>query len=123
LFAETSRPEIAEIRGRLAEAGAALARATQFILDCLTTNPETADAAATPYLDLLATVLGGYALARAAVLAAHHLEAAGDDTDFYTAKLATAHIFATAILPNAGAREREIRDSSTLLATFPETLI
>jgi alkylation response protein AidB-like acyl-CoA dehydrogenase len=123
LLAETSRPEIAEIRGRLAEAGAALARATQFILDCLTTNPETADAAATPYLDLLATVLGGYALARAAVLAAQHLEAAGDDTDFYTAKLATAHIFATAILPNAGAREREIRDSSTLLATFPETLI
>jgi alkylation response protein AidB-like acyl-CoA dehydrogenase len=122
-LAETSHPEIAEIRGRLAEAGSALARATQFLLDCLTTDPETADAAASPYLDLLATVLGGYALARAAVLAAQHLEAAGDDTDFYSAKLSIAHIYATAILPHTGAREREIRDSTPLLATYPETLI
>jgi 3-(methylthio)propanoyl-CoA dehydrogenase len=123
LLAEIIRPEIAGIRGRLAEAGSALARATQFMLDCLATDPEIADAAATPYLDLVATVLGGYALARAAVLAAQHLDAAGDDIDFYTAKLATAHIFATAILPHASAREREIRDSTPLLTTYPETLI
>jgi 3-(methylthio)propanoyl-CoA dehydrogenase len=122
-LAGTSRPEIAEIRGRLAEAGSALARATQFMLDCLTTEPAIADAAATAYLDLLAAVLGGYGLARGAERAGQCLAANGEEIDFYTAKLATARIFATAILPHASAREREIRDSTPLIVAYPEALI
>ncbi len=122
-MAETSRPEIADMRARLAEARASLARVTQFMLDCLAADSPVADAAATAYLDLLATVLGGHAMARAAVVAGHRLDAAAEEPDFYTAKLATARIYAVAFLSRAGLLERHIRESAPLIAAYPAPLI
>ena len=96
---------LAVIRGRLAEAGAALARTTHRLLDAAKNEPELADAGAVPYLDLFGTTLGGYLMARAALIA-HHRLAGGDDDSFYAAKLATAEFYASSILPRASALEQ-----------------
>ena len=122
-LAGSNRPEIVEIRTRLAAARSALARSTRFVKDSLTTNNSFADAAATPYLDQLATVLGGYQMARAAMLACESLKTYADGQDFHRAKLATAHIYAAAILPLSIAREEEIRESAALITAYPNPLI
>ena len=65
-----------------------------------------ADAGAVPYLELLGTVLGGYLMARAAVIAHQRLSVGEDANGFYAAKLATAEYYASAILPRAAALEQ-----------------
>jgi len=93
------------IRGRLAEAGAALARTTHRLLDAARNEPELVDAGAVPYLDLFGTVLGGYLMARAALIARRRLAEGTDESGFYAAKLATAEFYASAVLPRAAALE------------------
>lgn len=93
------------IRGRLAEAGSALARTTHRLLDAAHHEPELADAGAVPYLDLFGTVLGGYLMARAALIAYRRLSDGTDEEEFYATKLATAEYYASAILPRAAALE------------------
>ena len=119
----SERPEIAEIRMHLATARDALTRTTRFVHNCLAADSNIADAAATSYLDLLATVLGGYHLARAALRAGQCLDTNAEGQDFHRAKLATAHLYAAAALPLAVAREQEIRDTAALIAGFPSALI
>ena len=94
------------IRGRLAEAGAALARTTHRLLDAAKHEPELADAAAVPYLDLFGTVLGGYLMARAALIAHRRISNGNDCDGFYSIKLATAEYYASALLPRAIALEQ-----------------
>ena len=96
---------LAVIRGRLAEAGSALARTTHRLLDAAKHEPELADAGAVPYLDLFGTVLGGYLMARAALIAHSRLSEGTDEEGFYATKLATAEYYASAILPRAAALE------------------
>ncbi|MCZ6885351.1 MAG: acyl-CoA dehydrogenase [Alphaproteobacteria bacterium] len=93
------------IRGRLAEAGSALARTTHRLLDTAHHAPELADAGAVPYLDLFGTTLGGYLMARAALIAQSRLAEGADEDGFYAAKLATAEYYAAAILPRTAALE------------------
>lgn len=119
----SDRPEIAEIRTHLAAACDALARTTRFVQNCLATDGEIADAAATPYLDLLATVLGGYRMARAALRAGQCLDANAEGQNFHRAKLATAHLYAATALPLAVARAQEIRGTAALIAGYPGALI
>jgi alkylation response protein AidB-like acyl-CoA dehydrogenase len=106
LAAETDSPALIVIRSRLAEAGGALARTTHHLLETTRTEPELADAGAVPYLDLFGTMLGGYLMARAAVLAKTHLAEGADSDGFYATKLATAEYYASAILPQAAALEQ-----------------
>jgi acyl-CoA dehydrogenase len=98
-------PALAVIRGRLAEAGSALARTTHRMLDAAKSEPELADAGATAYLDLFGTVMGGYLMARAALIAHTRLSDGTEDAEFYATKLATAEYYASAILPQALALE------------------
>jgi len=93
------------IRGRLAEAGSALARTTHRLLNAAKHEPELADAGAVPYLELFGTVLGGYLMARAALIAQNRLSEGTDEKSFYATKLATAEYYAAAILPRAAALE------------------
>ena len=93
------------IRGRLAEAGSALARTTHQLLNAAKHEPELADAGAVPYLELFGTVLGGYLMARAALIAQNRLSEGTDEERFYATKLATAEYYAAAILPRTAALE------------------
>tara|TARA_Y100001934_G_scaffold50938_1_gene62186 strand:+ start:12785 stop:14569 length:1785 start_codon:yes stop_codon:yes gene_type:complete len=97
----SSERTICAIRGRFAEAGAALSRTTSFILNALKGDKKTAEAAATPYLKLAGTVIGGYHMARAAMIAEKNLSNGSGDNDFYRSKLTTALFYAENILPEA----------------------
>jgi len=92
---------IAAIRGRFAEAGAALARTTHSITDVIKSDPDTAEAAATPYLKLAGTVIGGYYMARSALIAERNIIENTTEIDFYRSKLITALFYAENILPEA----------------------
>ena len=92
---------VAAIRGRFAEAGAALARTTHKVLSDLRNDTNRAEAAATPYLELAGTVLGGYYMARAALIAEENISKKTGNTSFYQTKLATALFYAENILPKS----------------------
>ena len=92
---------IAAIRGRFSEAGAALARTTHSIIDLLKSDPNTAEAAATPFLKLSGTVIGGYYMARSALIAERKILENTTENDFYRSKLITALFYAENILPEA----------------------
>ncbi|MDQ6867995.1 MAG: acyl-CoA dehydrogenase [Pseudomonadota bacterium] len=96
-----------EMEPCLAEAVAALERATAFMLDASTTRPNDALAGATPYLRLFAYARGGTALANGA-LAAHRLSLAGNSDSTLPARIATARFFAETIAVGAGGLEREV---------------
>jgi hypothetical protein len=108
LEAASTNPSMALIRARLAEAGAALSRTTHRLLDATRSEPALADAAAVPYLEMLASVLGGYLMARAAVAASRHLRDAAQGDGFYVAKIATAEYYAAAVLPRAASLEHVV---------------
>ncbi|WP_374763643.1 acyl-CoA dehydrogenase [Yunchengibacter salinarum] len=78
-------------------------------------------AAATPYLRLFATVLGGYLLARQAVEAERRLAAAEGDPAFLKAKLETARFYLGQILPPAVALAGPVKaGAGSLMALAPE---
>jgi 3-(methylthio)propanoyl-CoA dehydrogenase len=97
---------IAAIRDRFAEAAEALVDTTGQLLNYLRSDPDRAEAAATPYLELAGTVLGGYHMARSALIAKENISKKTGNTGFYQAKLATALFYAESILPKSAALAR-----------------
>ncbi len=89
---------LAPVRAQLKLAVAALAEATDWMLDRLKAEPEAAMAGATPYLRMFATTVGGYLLGLSAI-AAQKLIAGGEDRPFLRNKLVTARFYATQVLP------------------------
>lgn len=85
-------PELADIRAALGEALAVVRTTSEFITSL--ESPNDRMAGATPYLEMLGTLCGGYYLARQAVAA---LPRAGDDP-WMAAKVATAQFYATNLL-------------------------
>jgi 3-(methylthio)propanoyl-CoA dehydrogenase len=83
--------------------------------------PEKALAVAVPYLNLLGYTTSGWLMAQAAALAAQKLD--GPERDFYTAKLQTAHFFATHILPAAAALARTVEGGSISVTGADSSLI
>ena len=66
-------------------------------------NPDDVAAGATPYLRMMGLTLGGWLLARQALVAADHLGKGKGDPAFLNAKIATARFYAEQILPQVGA--------------------
>ena len=62
-------------------------------------NPDDVAAGATPYLRMMGLTLGGWLLARQALVAAAALKAGNGDPAFLKAKIATARFYAEQILP------------------------
>jgi 3-(methylthio)propanoyl-CoA dehydrogenase len=92
--------ELASIKERLIDAIGVLDDTTNWIF----ANREQVQdvfAGATPFLRLMATVVGGELMARAAKVAKEQLDAGanGADKSFYEAKIVTARFFAEQILP------------------------
>ncbi|MGI9649025.1 MAG: acyl-CoA dehydrogenase [Acidimicrobiia bacterium] len=87
------------LRSGLAAAVADLTSAVLWLAEHGLQNPNHALAAATPFLRLMGTTVGGWLMARSA-LAAEELVAAGQgDPDFLQAKLTTARFYAEQLLP------------------------
>jgi acyl-CoA dehydrogenase len=104
---------------RLHEAIEALDRATAFLRDALGADMPDALAGATPYLRLFGLALGGACLAKAG-LAAQHLAAEGDSSQF--GRIALARFFAEKIAPGAAGLESAIRSGAGALQQFEAAL-
>jgi alkylation response protein AidB-like acyl-CoA dehydrogenase len=74
-------------------------------------DPARALAVAVPFLKLCGTVFGAALLAKSAASAAS-LATAGEDVDFYRAKLQTARFYAEQILPDAYALARVVKSGA-----------
>jgi hypothetical protein len=72
------------------------------------------------YLKLAGVVLGGWQMARAALIAEQKRKAGEGDQKFYTAKIGTARFFADHILPQAGAYRTAIIDGSAGVLALSE---
>jgi len=97
--------DLAELGGQLSDALVTLRQTTEWLLTNGRTDPNNALAGASPYLEMLGIVTGGWLLTRSA-LAAASLRAGGGDRDgfsddFLAQKLVTARFYATQLLPRA----------------------
>ncbi len=106
------------IRAAMANGGSALARATQALLGDLRGDGRMAAAGAAPYLRLFGTVLGGYLMARSAMIAERRLTEGDGDGAFYAAKLRTAMFYATSVMAGAGALEQAATEGAAAAAEF-----
>jgi alkylation response protein AidB-like acyl-CoA dehydrogenase len=104
--------------GNTLDAGvAALERAVHFIVATHGTDVRSAAVGAVPFLELFGIVAGGWQMARAALAATQHLDAAGADSGFLLGKLRTAHFYADHVMTRAaGLSETVVRGSPAVLA-------
>ena len=91
-------PSLAMLEAPLTSGIDACAEATEWMLTTTKANAADAHAGATPFLRMVATVVGGWLLARQA-LEAKDRAAVGDADGYYAAKVATAAFFIQQIVP------------------------
>jgi alkylation response protein AidB-like acyl-CoA dehydrogenase len=121
------------VRNAATEALTVLRDATEALLQQLTAAPKSAYAVSVPYLQMCGRVFGGVLLARAAQIAAAHLEAdssaspapsaVGADAGFYRAKLQTARFYAEQLLPQALGLLRVVRSGGASVAEADAQLL
>jgi 3-(methylthio)propanoyl-CoA dehydrogenase len=98
----------------------ALEKATEWLLANYDRAPASAAAGAVPYLKLFGTVVGGWLMARAALVAATKLKM--DDAGFYRAKMITARFYSEHVLPEALAYRQAIVSGSGSVLALDESL-
>jgi len=112
----SSRPELQAMGRKLGAALQDWIGATEW----LAANAKTALSAvltgAVPYLDLAATVCGGWMMGRAALAAARHLDSGDGDQSFFSAKIATARFYADHQLPRAAGLAASIKAGDAAIA-------
>jgi len=94
----------------------ALESATAFLVKAGQESPETAAAAATPYLALAGTVAGQWMLTRQAKAAQRHLDAGTGDRNFLELKIALARFYAQNTLPQAMAAAMAVAGGAEITA-------
>ncbi|WP_194723176.1 acyl-CoA dehydrogenase [Noviherbaspirillum malthae] len=109
-LAAHANPELAAIGKQLAASVAALEEVVNHVVGNMKTDIKGVFAGSVPYLKMAGIVLGGWQMARAALIAADRLKAGEGDTRFYEAKLATARFYADHILPQSLAYRTAIID-------------
>ena len=112
-----------EVGDRIEAAAADLQAASRWLLEKGAGGTDDGLAAATPYLRMFGTTVGGWLLGKSA-LAAHRLLAEGaGDTEFLEAKIVTAHFYATQLLPQVhGLLPAVMAGAHDLYAIAPEAL-
>jgi acyl-CoA dehydrogenase len=108
---EESMPDdddrLAVLRRELKSGREALAEVTDWLLESAKTDVDAAGSVSVNLLMLMGTVIGGWQMARAAVLAIEKLDGGAADSSFYETKLTTARFYAEQIMP----RVRAYRDA------------
>ena len=109
--------DLAALREPLREAVAAARACTGWLL---ANRGDASLAGATPYLRLLATVVGAWLLARSAEVARAELAAGatGTDAEAHAAKQVTAEFFCTQLLPQAVALAPAVTGGAEILASL-----
>ncbi len=83
-------------------------------------NPDDVAAGATPYLRMMGVTLGGWLLARQALVAAAQLQSGSGDPAFLKAKINTARFYAEQILPQVGALSGPVTRGAAMLYALSE---
>ncbi|MEJ7582922.1 MAG: acyl-CoA dehydrogenase [Acidimicrobiales bacterium] len=96
---EPPDPRLAPIHRELGDAIAVLEQATAWLVEHGATDPLEALSAASPYQRIFATTVGGWLMARSALVARRQLEDGTGETAFLEAKVVTARFFAQHLLP------------------------
>jgi hypothetical protein len=112
-----------QARGAATDAVARLRKSTQALLGALATSPDRAMAVSVPFLKLCGLTIGGWLLARSAEVAANKLSLGASDREFMEAKLASAHFFATQVLPQVLTLEYIVGQGSEAVVGTDSTLI
>jgi alkylation response protein AidB-like acyl-CoA dehydrogenase len=116
---EVGGADFANIREHLTAGIQALEQATEWLLQTIGRDPDTALAASFSFLMLTGYVCGGWQMARAALAAQAGL-ASGEDDGFYRAKVVTAVFYAQQILPKAGGLLAAVRSGASRAQELPE---
>jgi 3-(methylthio)propanoyl-CoA dehydrogenase len=107
------------IRENLAIGIQALEQATQWMLQTIGQDPDSALGASVNYMMLTGYVCGSWQMARAAIAARARLAEAADE-DFYRTKIATARFYAEQILPKASALLAAVKSGGSTALMLPE---
>jgi butyryl-CoA dehydrogenase len=109
--------DLAAIRTQLTAGSKALEDVVNYVAANMKSDIKGVFAGSVPYLKLAGIVLGGWQMARAALVAERKLAAGEGDPAFYRAKIATARFFADHILSQAtGLRASIVEGSGAVLA-------
>jgi butyryl-CoA dehydrogenase len=105
------------IRKQLSAASTAMEEVVTYVVNNMKSDIKAVFAGSVLYLKLAGIVLGGWQMARAALVAEQKLKAGEGDVKFYQAKIATARFFSEQILPHAaGYRTAILEGSAGVLA-------
>jgi hypothetical protein len=116
-LAEAGTEDLMAIQRQLAAGSDALEQVIDYMVSNIKADIKGVFAGSVTYLKLAGIVLGGWQMARAALVAQKKLDAGEGDAAFYRAKLATARFFADHILSQApGLRHSIVEGSSGVLA-------
>lgn len=116
---QQSHPQLAAITEELALALGQWQHASMDIAQRAQTDIDLVGTSSVNYLMLSGTVLGGWLLAKSAMIAETQM---ASDEHFFTAKLATANFYARHILPRAGAYAKAAVADSDLVMGLGEEL-
>jgi butyryl-CoA dehydrogenase len=109
--------DLAAIKAQLGTASKALEEVVDYVVSNMKSDIKGVFAGSVPYLKMAGIVLGGWQMARAALVSERKLNAGEGDAQFYRAKIATARFFADHILSQASAyRAAIIGGSAGVLA-------
>ncbi|TFW15725.1 acyl-CoA dehydrogenase [Massilia arenosa] len=109
-LADAQGADFAAIRTQLVAGSAALEAVVDFVVANTKSDIKAVFAGSVLYLRLAGIVLGGWQMARAALIAQQKLNAGEGDAGFYKAKIATARFFADHVLSQAGSLRTAIVD-------------
>ncbi|WP_353155131.1 acyl-CoA dehydrogenase [Herminiimonas fonticola] len=116
-LAAAASTDLQAIGKHLSAASIALEDVVTYVVANIQADIKGVFAGSVPYLKLAGIVLGGWQMARAALIAQQKLDAQEGDAKFYQAKIATARFFADYYLSQAGAyRSAIVAGSSGVLA-------
>ncbi|HEY8609115.1 MAG TPA: acyl-CoA dehydrogenase [Noviherbaspirillum sp.] len=119
LSASTSA-DLAAIRKRLAAASRAYGDVVDYMAGNMKSDIKGVFAGSVPYLKMAGIVLGGWQMARAAMIAERKLQSGEGDAAFYRTKIATARFFADYMLSQADAYRVAIVEGSVGVLAIPE---
>ena len=105
--------EFAAIARRLGEGATALEQVVEYVVANVKSDVRAVFAGSVTYLKLAGIVLGGWQMARAALVAHHKLEAGEGDAAFYRAKIVTSRFFADHFLVQAAGMAVSITEGAS----------
>jgi hypothetical protein len=103
--------DMATIASSLAQGADSLQEVANWVIDHHQDNPQLPGAVAVNFLMAAGTVLGGWLLAKGAVVASAKM---ADDKSFYGAKIITARFYAEQIMPRAAAHVKMAESGSAM---------